>query len=90
MVTPFFAFPQAARREVYTTNAIESRHSQLRKIIKTRGRFPSDESATKLLWLALRKITADWVHAAKEWREAMNQIAILYEEPFTHPAQAGR
>ena len=89
-VIPFFAFPPAVRRVVYTTNAIESLHSQLRKIIKTRGHFPSDEAATKLIWLALRNITADWGRAAKEWREAMNQFAILYEERFTLPAQASR
>jgi transposase-like protein len=87
---PFFAFPPAVRRVIYTTNAIESLHSRLRKIIKTRGHFPSDDAATKLLWLALRNITADWGRAAKEWREAMNQFAILYEERFTLPAQAGR
>jgi transposase-like protein len=88
-VIPFFAFPPAVRRVIYTTNAIESIHSQLRKIIKTRGHFPSDEAATKLIWLALRNITADWGRAAKEWREAMNQFAILYEERFT-AAHAGR
>ena len=85
-VIPFFAFPPAVRRVVYTTNAIESLHSQLRKIIKTRGHFPSDDAATKLIWLALRNITADWGRAAKEWREAMNQFAILYDERFTRHA----
>ena len=89
-VIPFFAFPPAVRRVVYTTNAIESLHSQLRKIIKTRGHFPSDDAATKLIWLALRNITADWGRAAKEWRDAMNQFAILYEERFTLPAQTSR
>jgi len=84
-VIPFFAFPPAVRRVVYTTNAIESIHSQLRKIIKTRGHFPSDDAASKLIWLALRNITADWGRAAKEWREAMNQFAILYEDRFTQP-----
>lgn len=74
----------------YTTNAIESLHSQLRKIIKTRGHFPSDDAATKLLWLALRNITADWTRAAKQWREGMNQFAVLYDERFTLPAQASR
>jgi putative transposase len=90
-VIPFFAFPPAVRRVLYTTNAIESINSRLRKIIKTRGHFPSDDAATKLLWLALRNITADWTRAVKEWREAMNQFAILYEERFTHPVpNAGR
>lgn len=85
-VIPFFAFPPAVRRVIYTTNAIESVHSRLRKIIKTRGHFPSDEAASKLLWLALRNITADWGRSAKEWREAMNQFAIAYGDRFTHSA----
>jgi len=89
-VIPFFAFPPAVRRVIYTTNAIESLHSQLRKIIKTRGHFPSDDAATNLLWLALRNITANWSRADKRWREALNQFAILYEERFTLPADAGR
>jgi putative transposase len=85
-VIPFFAFPPLIRRVIYTTNAIESINSQLRKIIKSRGHFPSDDAATKLLWLALRNITADWGRAAKEWKEAMNQFAILYEDRFTRTA----
>ena len=84
-VIPFFAFPPAVRRVIYTTNAIESVHAQLRKIIKTRGHFPSDDAATKLIWLALRNITSDW-RAAREWREAMNQFAIAYGDRFTRPA----
>jgi transposase-like protein len=83
-VIPFFAFPPAVRRVIYTTNAIESINARLRKIIKTRGHFPSDDAATKLIWLALRNITADWGRAAHNWKEAMNQFAILYEERFTH------
>ena len=85
-VIPFFAFSPAVRRVIYTTNAIESLHSRLRKIIKTRGHFPSDDAATKLIWLALRNITADWGRAAHDWKAAMNQFAILYEDRFTQAA----
>ena len=85
-VIPFFAFPPEVRRVIYTTNALESVHSQLRKIIKTRGHFPTDEAATKLIWLALRTITAKWERGAPSWRKAMNQFAILYEGRFTTPA----
>ena len=67
-VIPFFAFPPEVRRVIYTTNAIESVNTRLRKIIKTRGHFPSDEAATKLIWLALRNITADWGRAATSTR----------------------
>ena len=85
-VIPFFAFPPAVRRVIYTTNAIESVNAGVRKIIKTRGHFPTDEAAIKLIWLALRNITADWVNAAHYWKEAMNQFAILYEDRFTPDA----
>ena len=82
-VIPFFAFPPDVRRVIYTTNAIESVNARLRKIIKTRGHFPSDDAATKLIWLALRNITADWGRAGHNWKTAMNQVAILYEDRFT-------
>ncbi len=82
-VIPFFAFPPEVRRVIYTTNAIESVNARLRKIIKTRGHFPSDDAATKLIWLALRNITIDWDRAANHWKAAMNQFAILYEDRFT-------
>ena len=85
-VIPFFAFPPAVRKVVYTTNAIESINARLRKIIKTRGHFPSDDAATKLIWLALRNITADWGRAAQDWKVAMNQFAILYADRFTKAA----
>lgn len=85
-VIPFFAFPPEVRRIIYTTNAIESVHARLRKIIKTRGHFPSDDAATKLIWLALRNITADWSRATREWKAAMNQFAILYGDRFTQAA----
>jgi putative transposase len=85
-VIPFFAFPPQIRRVIYTTNAIESVNARLRKIIKTRGHFPSDDAAAKLIWLALRNITAEWGRAAHNWKEAMNQFAILYEDRFTKAA----
>jgi len=89
-VIPFFAFPPTIRRVIYTTNAIESINAQLRKIIKSRGHFPSDDAASKLIWLALRNITADWGRAAHNWKEAMNQFAILYEDRFTLSHGANR
>ncbi|WP_134141041.1 IS256 family transposase [Paraburkholderia sp. BL6665CI2N2] len=83
-VTPFFVFPPDIRRVVYTTNAIESLNMQLRKIIKTRGHFPNDEAAIKLLWLALRNVLTKSVRAAFDWSSAMNQFAILFGERFTN------
>lgn len=84
-VIPFFAFPPDVRKVLYTTNALESVHARLRKILKTRGHFPTDEAATKLLWLALRNITATWGKEANYWRSARNQFAIVYGERFTAP-----
>jgi len=82
-VTPFFVFPPDIRRVIYTTNAIESLNMQLRKIIKTRGHFPTDEAAVKLLWLALRNVLSKSVRTAFDWKRAMNQFAILYGDRFT-------
>jgi len=85
-VIPFFAFPPAVRKVIYTTNAIENINAQLRKIIKTRGHFPTDDAATKLIWLALRNITAGWSRSAHDWKQAMNQFAILYADRFVRPS----
>jgi hypothetical protein len=82
-VIPFFAFPPEVRRVIYTTKLIESLHMQLRKIIKTRGHFPSDDAATKLLWLALRNVMRKSVRSTREWKTAMNQFAIPYGDRFT-------
>jgi putative transposase len=62
--------------------AIESLHMQLRKIIKTRGHFPNDDAATKLLWPALRNVMSKSTRSTREWKIAMNRFAILYGERF--------
>jgi transposase-like protein len=82
-VIPFFAFPPAVRRVLYTTNALENVHRQLRKILKTRGHFPTDDAATKLIWLALRNITLQWRANATGWPAAMHHFAILYGDRFS-------
>jgi transposase-like protein len=84
-VIPFFAFPPEIRRVIYTTNALESLNARIRKIIKTRGHFPNDDAATKLIWLALRNISAAWSRSSPAWRPAMNQFAILYGDRFLQP-----
>lgn len=81
-VIPFFAYPQDVRRVLYTTNAIESLNMQLRKITKNRGHFPNDEAATKLLYLALRNVTAKWKNAGREWKPALTQFAVLFADRF--------
>ncbi len=84
-VVPMFAFPPAIRKMIYTTNALESLHQSLRKIIKTRGSFPNDEAAVKLLFLAIRNAGVGWKRPI-EWTAAMGQFAILFEDRF--PASA--
>jgi len=79
-VVPFFAYPADIRRVIYTTNAIESVNMSLRKIIKNRGSFPTDEAALKLLYLALQNIARKWTMPIKEWKAALNRFAILFED----------
>ena len=79
-LTPFLAYPEEIRRVIYTTNAIESTNMSLRKIIKNRGSFPTDEAVLKLLYLALRNITARWTMPVKDWRAALNRFAIIFED----------
>ena len=86
-VMPFFAYPTEVRRVIYTTNAIESLHMTLRKIIKTRGSFPNDDAATKLLYLALRNIKKGWKRSTREWTAALNQFAILFGDRLAASAR---
>jgi putative transposase len=81
-VIPFFAFSEEVRKILYTTNAIESLHSQVRKAIRNKGHFPSDEAATKLIFLALRNIIAKWKRPPKEWHAAKGQLAIQFPSRF--------
>jgi putative transposase len=75
---PFFAFPAEIRKIVYTTNSIEAVNRQLRKIIKTRGHFPTEDAALKLLWLALMRAEKKWTYPIKEWKRALHQFAIYF------------
>jgi len=78
-ITPFFAFPAEIRKVIYTTNAVESLNMSLRKIIKTRGSFPNEEAAIRLLYLALRNHSKKWTFV-QSWREALNRFQILWPE----------
>ncbi len=75
---PFFAFPAEIRKIVYTTNSIEAVNRQLRKIIKTRGHFPTDDAALKLLWLALMRAEKKWTYPIRDWPRALHQFAIYF------------
>jgi len=76
-VIPFFDFPAEVRKVIYTTNAVESLHMSLRKIIKTRGSFPSEEAAIKLLYLALRNVIQKW-DTVQGWKQALNHFEMLW------------
>lgn len=82
-VIPFFAFPTEVRTIIYTTNAIESLNSTLRTAIRSRGHFPNDEAATKLLYLALRGVSRKWKSAQREWTAAMTQFALMFGDRFS-------
>lgn len=80
-VVPFFAFSPAIRRLIYTTNAIESLNRVIRKTLKTKGSFPTEDAATKLIYLAIRNFEKDG-RKAREWIAARSQLAILFDERF--------
>lgn len=82
-VVPFFAFPKEVRRLLYTTNAIEALNSKLRRAVRARGHFPTDEAALKLLFLVLNRTEKEWTMPAREWSLAKAQFAILFGERFT-------
>ena len=81
-VIPFFAFPADVRRIIYTTNAIEALNAKLRRAVRTRGHFPSDEAAIKLLYLGLNLAEREWRMPPREWGMARAQFAILFEDRF--------
>lgn len=79
---PFFAYAPEIRKVIYTTNAVESVNFSLRKLIKTRGAFPTDEAALKLLYLGLRNIGKRWTMPIQNWKQAMSQLMIRFDEAF--------
>jgi len=79
-LTPFFAYPPEIRKVIYTTNAIESLNSSMRKILKVRRAFPTDEAAVKLMYLALQNIAKKWTMPIRDWKQALNQFAIMFED----------
>ncbi len=94
-VIPFFAFPEEIRRIIYITNAIEALNSKLRRAVRARGHFPSDDAATKPLYLILNRSEKEWNEAAqlirgisenrmpsREWSMAKAQFALIFSELF--------
>ena len=85
-VIPFFAYPEEVRKILYTTNAIESLNARLRKSLKTRGHFPNDEAATKLIYLAIRNFSERWTMPVHAWKLALTHFAIMFPEAFDERA----
>jgi putative transposase len=81
-ITPFFAYAPEIRRVIYTTNAIESVNFSLRKLIKNRASFPTEEAAIKLIYLGLRNIAKKWTMPIQNWKPALSQLMIRFEERF--------
>ena len=84
-LTPFFAYPEDIRKVIYTTNAIESVNSSLRKFTKNRNSFPNDESVIKLLYLVLQNIMKKWTMPIRDWSLAIHQFAIRFGDRVPVP-----
>ena len=82
-IIPLFAYSAEIRKAIYTTNAIESVNFSLRKLTNIRGSFPNDEAAVKLLYLGLRNITKRWTMPIANWKTALNQLMIKFEDRLT-------
>ena len=81
-VVPFYAFHVDVRRSLYTTNAIEALNAKLRRAVRARGHFPTDEAALKLLFLVLNRAEKEWIMPPREWAMAKTQFAVLFGERF--------
>lgn len=81
-VIPFFAFPPDIRKAIYTTNAIESMNMTLRKVLRNHRSFPTDESAMKVIYLAIHNISKKWTMPIRDWKAALNRFAIEFEGRF--------
>jgi putative transposase len=81
-IIPFFAFPTEIRKAIYTTNAIESMNMTLRKVLKPHRAFPTDESALKVVYLAIANISKKWTMPIRDWKPALNRFAIEFEGRF--------
>lgn len=82
-VIPFFAFSEPIRRAIYTTNAIESLNSTVRRAVRIRGHFPNDRAASKLIYLALRGVAEKWKRPPQFWSRARSEFAIRFPDRFT-------
>ncbi len=82
-VIPFLDYPPEVRRLIYTTNAIEALNAKIRRAVRTRGHFPSDEAAAKLIYLALNATSSEWKRSVSEWYAVRWQLAIMFDDRFS-------
>lgn len=81
-ITPFMAFPPEIRKVIYTTNIVESLNSTLRKSVRNRGHFPTEDSLMKVLYLAIQQVSKKWTQPIADWKSALNRFAIMYHDRF--------
>lgn len=81
-IIPFLSFPKEIRKVIYTTNIIESLNRTLRKSVKNRGHFSTEDSLMKVLYLAIKGISKKWTMPIRDWKQALNQFSILFSERF--------
>lgn len=83
-IIPIFDYPEEIRRIIYTNEANESLNMSLREVTKNRGSFPNDEAVFKDLYLALRNASKKWTMPMRDWKQATNHFAILFEERMVY------
>jgi putative transposase len=82
-ITPFLQFPKEIRKVIYTTNIVESLNNTLRKSVRNRGHFPTEDGLMKVLYLAIRGVSKKWTMPIRDWKLALNRFAIMFPEHFT-------
>lgn len=82
-IIPFLDFPDEIRKVIYTTNIVESLNNTLRKAVRNRGHFPTEESLMKVLYLAIQGVSKKWTMPIRDWKLALNRFAIMYPEHFS-------
>lgn len=80
LLSPFFDYPPAVRKVMYTTNAVEGYHRQLRKVTKTKGAFSSDVALQKLVYLTIQNIETKWETTTHNWKTVLNELSVIFEE----------
>jgi putative transposase len=81
-ITPFLSFPKEIRKVIYTTNIIESLNKTLRKSVKNRGHFSTEDSLMKVLYLAIKGVSKKWTMPVRDWKQALNQFSIMFSDRF--------